>query len=180
VEIDHFRDAHRQQCGIGDIVVAALHVEIESDVLRFGPFESHEAAVNAYEGLLVGARLVLDLNQDDLDGMVSFDEHDDAWAVLYDTLPGGTGFLPQLLAYWDVICERGIEALMSCTCELACYQCLQHFRNQQYHNVLDRKAAVNCSASFAVPYHSCTPFRRASWKAVEVEETNREPHESGS
>lgn len=142
VEIDHFRDAHRERCGVRDIVFAALHVDIESDVLLIGPFTNTEEAVNVYEGVLVGARLVLDLNQDDLDGMVAFDEHDNTWAVLYDTLPGGTGFLPQLLEYWDVICERGIAALTNCTCDEACYQCLQHFRNQQHHAVLNRHEAV--------------------------------------
>jgi len=142
VELDHFREAHRERCGVGDILFAALHVDIESDVLRIGPFASDEEAANAYEGVLVGARLVLDLTQNDLEGMVTYDEHDSAWAVLYDTLPGGTGFLAQMLEYWDVICERGIAALNQCTCEEACYQCLQHFRNQQYHAVLNRHDAA--------------------------------------
>ncbi len=142
VEIDHFREAHRERCG-REIVFAALHVDIESDILRIGPFASNAEAVNAYEGILVGARLVLDVHQNDLDGMVEFDDQDNVWATLYDTLPGGTGFLAQLLEYWDVICARGIEALNACTCEEACYQCLQHFRNQQNHSVLNRHEAAD-------------------------------------
>jgi hypothetical protein len=179
VEIDHFREVHREQCGVSDITVAALHVEIESDVLRFGPFESHEDAVNAYEGLLVGARLVLDMNQNDLEGMVVFDENDAAWAVLYDTLPGGTGFLPQLLDYWDVIGERGIEALMSCTCEKACYQCLQHFRNQQYHTVLDRGLAAEQLARLrgVIQRQHTIPARVAETPDETVDEMTESPAE---
>src|SRR5690606_20834447 len=107
-----------------------------------GPFTNTEEAVNVYEGVAVGARLVLDLNQDDLAGRLAFDEHDNTWAVLYDRPPGASGSLPQRPDNWIVICERGIAALTNCTCDEACYQCLQHFRNQQHHAVLNRHEAV--------------------------------------
>jgi ATP-dependent helicase YprA (DUF1998 family) len=78
------------------------------------------------------------MNEDDLEGLVTTDEHGGIWATLYDPLPGGTGFLQQLLVYWDTICQKGAEPLGKCTCKQACYQCLQHFRNQQHHTILDR------------------------------------------
>ena len=143
LEIDRFREAHRERCQVADILFVALHVDLQSDILEFGPYDELAEAVNAYEGILAGARHVLDMNEDDLEGLITTDEHGGIWATLYDPLPGGTGFLQQLLVYWDTICQKGAEALGKCTCQRACYQCLQHFRNQQHHAVLDRFLATD-------------------------------------
>jgi len=160
VEIEHFVSAHQEKCATTPLFYA-LHVDIQSDVLRFGPFASEADAVNAYEGVLVGARLILDMGDSELSGFVDMDENGAAWAVLYDTLPGGTGFLDLILEYWQIICTRGIEALQSCTCETACYQCLQHFRNQQHHGLLNRHEAMELlSGMHSSPYKEHTiPLR---------------------
>jgi hypothetical protein len=142
VELDHFREAHRERCHVPDISFFALHVDIVSDVLCLGPYNSVDEAVNLYEGLLTGARHLLDMGGNELEGFFYADEHASVWAVLYDPLPGGTGFLAQLLAYWDRVCEEGIHALNRCDCQNACYKCLQHFRNQQYHDILNRFSAM--------------------------------------
>jgi very-short-patch-repair endonuclease len=142
VEIDHFRELHRETCSVADTPFVALHVEFVSDVLCIGPYETSEEAVNAYEGLLAGAREFLDMGGSELDGFFYPDSTGAIWSVLYDPLPGGTGFLDQLLRYWDKICKRGAEVLSKCDCETACYKCLRHFRNQQHHKVLDRHSAM--------------------------------------
>ncbi len=150
-EIQRFREVHRNQCKTTDILFTALHVDILSDVLTIGPYAKRDSAVNLYEGLLLGANLVLDMNASDLDGFVNVDEYGGHWAVLYDPLPGGSGFLRQILEYWSTICQRAIEALQACDCQSACYKCLQHFHNQQHHPILSRHDAVELLSQLNVP-----------------------------
>ncbi len=141
-ELDDFNQKHQERCHVSEIGFVALHVDLTSDVLCVGPFEAASDAVNTYEGLLAGARAVLDMSDSELEGFLQVEENGDTWAVLYDPLPGGTGFIDQMLERWMLICERGREALGRCDCEEACYKCLQHFRNQQHHGVLNRHDAM--------------------------------------
>lgn len=141
-EINRFRDRHRERCNVLDIQFHALHVEIQSDVLFLGPYNSRGDAANVYEGLLAGARNVLDMGGNELDGFYYVGENEAIWAVIYDPLPGGTGFIDQLVEYWDQVCESGIQTLFVCDCDEACYKCLQHFRNQYVHDELNRHLAM--------------------------------------
>lgn len=140
-EINTFRDGHRKRCKVSDIIWTAVHVDLNSDVLQLGPFASREEAVNVLEGLLIGARMVLDMGEGELEGFALTDEGGGVWAILYDPLPGGSGFLPEILAHWEVVCKRGISVLLDCDCETACYKCMKHFRNQQHHKLYNRHQA---------------------------------------
>src|SRR5690606_4585856 len=111
-----FRDGHRKRCKVSDIIWTAVHVDLNSDVLQLGPFASREEAVNVLEGLLIGARMVLDMGEGELEGFALTDEGGGVWAILYDPLPGGSGFLPEILAHWEVVCKRGISVLLDCDC----------------------------------------------------------------
>lgn len=81
------------------------------------------------------------------------DERGASWAVLYDPMPGGAGYLPQIVHHWTAVAARAAEALENCPhdCERACYACLLHFRNQQDHGALDRRVAVALLAESAGP-----------------------------
>jgi hypothetical protein len=141
-EIDSFREGHQKRCQVPDIVWTAIHVDLKSDILRVGPYPTKEEAINVFEGLRIGARMVLDMGENEVEGFALPDEDGSYWAVLYDPLPGGSGFLPEILNYWKPVCQRAIEVLESCTCERACYKCMKHFRNQQFHEDYDRHLAV--------------------------------------
>lgn len=141
VEIETFMAAHQRQCKAG-VDWKALHVEFPSDVLLVGPYASRAEAVNLFEGLRIGARMVLDMGESEIEGFVDVDANGVYWTVLYDPLPGGSGFLPEILRHWAAVCQQGVAVLGSCGCEQACYRCLLHFRNQQHHGILDRFQAV--------------------------------------
>src|SRR5690606_21914590 len=79
VEIDHFREVHRERCHIQEVIFAALHVDLTSDVLCLGPFDEASEAVNVYEALLAGARNLLDMGGDELEGFLYTDEHSGVW-----------------------------------------------------------------------------------------------------
>ncbi|MFH1532056.1 MAG: DEAD/DEAH box helicase [Pseudomonadota bacterium] len=161
-EILRFSESHQQLHGRQTIGHYALHVEFRSDALHVGPFASSEKAVNLVNGLIVGARLVLDMGETELEGHLYRSTTGEYWTLLYDPMPGGSGFLPLLLEYWEVICEKARDALDHCAsgCETACYSCLKHFRNQQWHDVLDRHLAMDLLLGVTLPLeleHSIPP-----------------------
>jgi hypothetical protein len=141
IEVDSFAEAHRERCR-AEVAWTALHVELLSDVLVVGPYDNLSEAVNVFEGLRVGARMVLDMGATEIEGFVQVDQGGACWAVLYDPLPGGSGFLPEILRHWPAVCERASRVLRACTCKTACYKCMLHFRNQQHHDVLNRWRAL--------------------------------------
>ncbi|MCK6580970.1 MAG: DEAD/DEAH box helicase [Anaerolineae bacterium] len=167
-EYNRFRTQHSERCGIDSVGFFSLHVDLNSDVLCIGPYEEIDHAVNAYEGLLIGARNVLDMSGGELEGFFYPDDTGAIWAVIYDPLPGGTGFFDQLLAHWDRVCHEGIAALERCDCETACYKCLQNFRNQQYHDSLDRRMAIEILADLRGE-----PQKEHSIPAPKINDTGR-------
>ena len=147
-ELERFRQDHEKRHKRTTTGSFALHVEFPSDTLHVGPFQDRAAAANMFESLRIGARLVLDMGSTEVEGFIIADENGAFWAILYDPMPGGSGFLPQIVRFWKVICESARKALETCAsqCERACYSCLQHFRNQQDHEVLNRHLAQNLLA----------------------------------
>lgn len=59
--------------------------------------------------------------------------------VLYDTMPGGTGYLQRFYRSLPQIAQRVRTHLSKEKCETACYSCLKEFWNQRTHALLDRK-----------------------------------------
>ena len=143
-DLDRFREDHTKDCKADRVEGFALHVELASDVLVVGPFAGRSEAVNAMEGLLLGTGHVLDMGSSELEGILLPIEADTCEFALYDPVPGGSGFIPQIARFWATICDRAAEILSSCPdeCDSACYSCLKHYRNQQHHPLLDRRQAV--------------------------------------
>ena len=171
-ELDAFREEHGRLHGGAPVGDHALHVEFPSDTLHIGPFRDRAPAENVFEGLRVGARWILDMGETEVEGFTYLDEDLGWWAVLYDPMPGGSGFLEQIVAFWSEVAEAAAGALERCParCERACYACLLHFHNQHRHAVLDRHLAVNELRALAQPLelaHSIAPVAlpRASEEA---------------
>ncbi len=70
--------------------------------------------------------------------------------VLYDTMPGGTGYLKRLAEELPRIARRAAEHLTNCTCQRACYRCLKEFWNQRVHNSFDRRLVISALRSIAM------------------------------
>ncbi|MFC0602831.1 DEAD/DEAH box helicase [Streptomyces palmae] len=69
--------------------------------------------------------------------------------VLFDSLPGGTGYLDRLTdhhAFRDTL-TRAYEQLKECPCaeeqRRACHRCLHRYTPEQYQDAVSRQAAVN-------------------------------------
>lgn len=64
------------------------------------------------------------------------------WLVLYDMMPGGTGYLRRLVEEFPQIAGRSLEHLSNCPCESACYKCLKEFWNQRDHEKFDKRLVL--------------------------------------
>lgn len=62
---------------------------------------------------------------------------------LYDSLSSGAGYAVSMGEYIPKLLEKARDLLSKCTCDVACYKCLKHYRNQYVHSILDRNAALN-------------------------------------
>jgi hypothetical protein len=58
---------------------------------------------------------------------------------LYDTLPGGAGFVAQAGRLGISLFEKALGILEECDCDRSCYRCLRSYKNKFEHDLLDRR-----------------------------------------
>jgi ATP-dependent helicase YprA (DUF1998 family) len=119
----------------GDVLEVRL-----PDAARTAEFASWRATVA--EALLVGVRETMQAGQRDLGWFERLHAGVPHSIVLFDTMPGGTGYLPKLLAgdaagLKDAAAEA-LARLSACSCADSCHRCLRDFWNQRLHHLLDR------------------------------------------
>lgn len=56
--------------------------------------------------------------------------------------PGGSGFVKEGYNNWEQVVKEAKEVCETCTCEMACYDCLKSYGNQSYHEELDRDKVI--------------------------------------
>jgi hypothetical protein len=69
----------------------------------------------------------------------------EAEIYLYDTLPGGAGFVRQAGRLGLQLFEEALRILEQCPddCDSACYRCLRSYKNKFEHHLLDRHIAAS-------------------------------------
>jgi hypothetical protein len=127
-----------------------LRAAIQGDVLEIRlPDEvaDNEAWIQSFaQALKLGMQLEYYVGPHELDSFVYrwvIDGNTHAKLVLYDTMPGGTGYLLRLVDNIPQIAERVRNHLRDCPCEKACYRCLKEFWNQRIHSLLDKNIVLN-------------------------------------
>ena len=91
--------------------------------------------------LLEGSSQALGIRRDDLDGTLYRHTHDVAPAlVLFDNVPGGAGHVRRIADDLIPVFASAWERVAKCECgeETSCYECLRNYRNQYYHDQLQR------------------------------------------
>ena len=98
--------------------------------------------VTLAEALLVGMRATMQAGRGDLDWFERRQNGEPVSLVIYDTMPGGTGYIPKLFASEaGGLKQAAMEAatrLGRCTCTDSCHRCLRDFWNQRNHGFLNR------------------------------------------
>lgn len=101
-------------------------------------------------GLLEGAVDALQLSRDDIDGTLHGGPGGRISLVLFDTVPGGAGASVSIACHLNQVIEAAFERVSVCECgpETSCYGCLRGFRNQKWHDVLQRGLATDLLSPF--------------------------------
>jgi hypothetical protein len=89
--------------------------------------------ITAVETLLVGADSVWELEPWELQAFVrrSSDESSEDQIVIYETAPGGAGYVEDLARRLPEVGEGAQRHLYGHTCYGACYLCLKQYANQR-------------------------------------------------
>ncbi|GAB3559045.1 ATP-dependent helicase YprA (DUF1998 family)/rubrerythrin [Actinopolyspora lacussalsi] len=122
--------------------------------LRFPPMllldHDQETLRSALYALLEGAAVALEISRDDIDGTVHRGEDGVPSLVLFDTTPGGAGSTQRIAHGLVDVVRAAAKRMHDCECgpETSCYGCLRGFRNQRYHELLSRGAALELLHEF--------------------------------
>src|SRR5215471_10098284 len=113
-------------------------------MLRFHNVDGEAQGINIGEALRTAATRLLDMGPDDLQLLLVRKPDDKLDLLIYDPMPGGSGLLEQMLYRWQELVATAKQLLAGGTqgCDTACYACLKTFRNQFYHDLLNRHQAA--------------------------------------
>ena len=113
-------------------------------MLRFHDVDGEAEGINVGEALRTAATRLLDMGLEDLLLLLVRKPDEKLDLLIFDPMPGGSGLVEQMLSRWQELIASAKELLAGCTqgCETACYACLKTFRNQFYHDLLNRHQAM--------------------------------------
>lgn len=98
--------------------------------------------VTLAEALTLGVRETMQAGRNDLRWFEKRQDDEPVSLVIYDVMPGGTGYLPKLFANegdgLKAAASEALHRLETCTCADSCHRCLRDFWNQRHHLLLDR------------------------------------------
>ncbi|MBI4871606.1 MAG: DEAD/DEAH box helicase [Candidatus Riflebacteria bacterium] len=97
--------------------------------------------------LLTATSATLAIHRMDLDGtyQAQTTTSDEAELVVYDRVPGGAGYVQQIVEHFPRLLEATRQLLASCTCdpEASCYRCMRSARNQFHWEHLRRRPVLD-------------------------------------
>lgn len=127
---------------------AWLIAEIKGDAVEIAlPLAARDASFASWratlaEALTLGMRETMQAGRNDLRWFEKRQDDDPVAIVLYDVMPGGTGYLPKAFANSGEglkdAAEEALGRLAGCSCADSCHRCLRDFWNQRHHHLLDR------------------------------------------
>lgn len=137
---------------LSDRVVKELHLRaaVQGDVIEI-PLPAEVATDQAWivtfaQALKLGMQRQLYVGPQEISWFVRrtiVDDTPHTTLVLYDTMPGGTGYLWRTANVLPQVAALVAQHLRACDCERACYRCLKEFWNQRDHALLDKHLVLN-------------------------------------
>lgn len=107
--------------------------------------QNNNAYMSFLYALLEGASEALGIRRDDIDGTLYYRSFGEAPSfILYDSVSGGAGHVEQIKDHLRESVSVGLKKMTSCSCgeDTSCYNCLRNYRNQRYHDQLQRGYAI--------------------------------------
>ncbi|MBT9547096.1 MAG: DEAD/DEAH box helicase [Candidatus Sericytochromatia bacterium] len=146
--------------GKGHFLAAlALGHEFKTDVLELrvsgpslGLYEGQDLWLSVLSALIRGACRALDIEEENLDGALgNFSGGEYRSLILYDTFPGGAGFVKLIPDRLKAVIENALEIAENCTAcseNQSCNACLRRYQNQFAHDLLKRGPAAEFLREF--------------------------------
>lgn len=137
-----------------------LYREFSSEALRILlpviTFEGSEKKIQSFVAAIhLGLEKYFSGSVDHLQTTISDEpapgsNHRKQYLILYDTVPGGTGYLKQLMRSHKPLMEifkTALDVLLQCSCKNdvekdGCYRCLYAYKRSSYMNKTSRQAAI--------------------------------------
>lgn len=117
---------------------------IELRFMTFEQLENDNLWRSLTYALLEGASRALAIRRDDIDGTIyRFDKERRPAIILYDNVPGGAGHVKLIYQELETVLQSAFDHVNNDCCgpETSCYECLRTYRNQVYHDQLERGLA---------------------------------------
>ena len=116
-----------------------LVVPVPSIYLPLAPHLQENLIRTLGKALVAGAQEFLEIEPDEIAFMAHRDGAE-GWSIaLYETSPGGAGYLSELAGQLGAWASAAHDRLFDHGCEKACYRCLKSYRNQFDHAKLDKE-----------------------------------------
>ncbi|MFH1636508.1 MAG: DUF1998 domain-containing protein, partial [Chloroflexota bacterium] len=147
VKTTHNNPLSSESCN-GKFVTYHLGHRFMTDVLELRttlPSFGNTHTYSLLYALLDGASEALGISRNDIDGTIFPRGHEQPPAlVLFDNVPGGAGHVLRIYENLRSTFEAAYERLDRCECgeETSCYNCLRNYRNQYFHDDLQRGSAL--------------------------------------
>lgn len=119
--------------------VVKLHISTHLDYAH---------AVTVLYSLLEGLSHSLQVEREDINGIVAYSDLSTGIdLILFDSVPGGAGHVSRLMNEQDFLCvlNASLEILKQpcCSSDSTCSKCLQNYWNQDYHDMMKKKYAID-------------------------------------
>ena len=143
------RDYRNRVCS-GEPVDLCLGYVFKTDVVIL-EFDRHpqdeETAYSTLFALIEGICSYFDIDRTEISGCLRTTSEYGTGFVIFDNTPGGAGYVKNV--NWDnliLVLKSAFNVVNNCECggnnaDTACYECLKHYSNQKYHNLLNRGLA---------------------------------------
>lgn len=125
----------------------ALGHKFKTDVLkiRLSLQASHDEMISLTYALIEGISRELQIERNDINGLVVKNTNGEYEMILYDNVPGGAGHVRRIMnkEILTNVLKQAYKVIDQNCCdeETTCYKCLRNYYNQAYHKVMKRKYA---------------------------------------
>jgi len=147
----------RAVCDNDDPMLVSLGHEFSTDITEIRlniPIGDEVTACSTLFALINGLSLAFDIERREIGGCLQRVGRQNV-LIIFDRTPGGVGYVRHLANADDFkkVLDVAKKSMKMCDCgdkdgHGACYKCLKSFDNQQFHEILDRKAALDLLSQY--------------------------------
>lgn len=144
----HHSNMYGFRCENKKLEKTAIGHIFQTDVIKIHLMNSFERdeMISASYAILEGLSQALQIERNDINGIVVSSDIGGYDMILFDNVPGGAGHVKRLANdnVFELVMNRALDIVSQNCCdpETSCYNCLRNYYNQTYHKILKRNHAI--------------------------------------